>query len=246
MTSVVFTAMLLGDVFLHPIPDEQVQLFEARRSFAQSLAVQYSALATQEEFESIQLAMEMLVEQEKELVYANLTSLSEDYAIHAGTPLPNMVIPEGSISTLDFLQVPIFWGEVEWGLLQLQFRAGDPLRIDSLLDDPKTRFALLIVCVSFLGFYLILRRTLRHLDPKSVVPTRVKTALDGLEEGVVLLDTSEQIVLANNAFAHLVGRTSASLLGQSLSQFPWRVSGMDTDPPALPWTQTRETSQPQT
>ncbi len=74
----------------------------------------------------------------------------------------------------------------------------------------------------------------------------MKTALDGLEEGVVLLDTSEQIVLANNAFAHLVGRTPASLLGQSLSQFPWKGSGMDTHPPALPWTHTRETSQAQT
>ena len=162
--------MLLGDVFLHPVPDARIQLFEARGSFAQSLAIQYSALATQEEFESIQFAMEMLVNQEEELLYANLTSLSEDYAIHAGTPLPDIVIPEGSISTLDFLQVPIFWGEVEWGVLQLQFRAGDPLIIDSELNNPKTRFAFLIVCVSFLGFYLILRRTLRHLDPKSVAP----------------------------------------------------------------------------
>ena len=75
LVSVVLSAMLIGDAFLHPIPDKRVQLFELRRSLAQSLALQYSALATQEAFDSLQLAMEMLVKQEKEMVYAHLASL---------------------------------------------------------------------------------------------------------------------------------------------------------------------------
>jgi diguanylate cyclase (GGDEF)-like protein/PAS domain S-box-containing protein len=190
--------------------------------------------------------MNMLVQQEKDIVYVNLAALSGNYALTSGTPLPDMVIPEGSTSRLDFLQVPIYWADVEWGLLQIQFFSREPTLIDDLLSNPKTRFAMLIVCVSFVGFYLILRRTLRHLDPSAVVPTRVKTALDGLEEGVVLLDTAEHIVLANNAFARLIGREPVTLMGQSLSEFPWKGSETDLQAPPLPWSHTRETSQART
>ena len=246
LVSVVLSAMLIGDAFLHPIPDKRVQLFELRRSLAQSLALQYSALATQEAFDSLQLAMEMLVKQEKEMVYVHLASLSEDYALTAGTPPPGMITPEDAFSTIDFLQVPIFWGEVEWGVLQLQFQPSEPTIIEGVLGNPGVRFAMFIACVSFLGFYLILRRTLRHLDPSNVVPTRVKTALDGLEEGVVLLDTEGNIVLANNAFAKNVGGEPATLLGKPLSQFPWRGADPDNPQQSCPWTQTQATSQAQT
>lgn len=245
MASVVFTAMLLGDVVVHPIPDTRVQVFESRRLLAQSLAVQYSALATQEAFESIQLAMKMLVEQEDDVAYVHLTSSSGDYALQAGTLLPDTSIPEEMVSTIDFLQVPIYWGDVKWGVLQLQFFSPEPSIGAMLFGGSKFPFTLLVLTVCFAGFYLILRRTLRHLDPSAVVPTRVKTALDGLEEAVALLDTSGHIVLANNSFASLVEQQANALLGKALSQFPWRFSETD-ELASAPWAETQRTSEAQT
>ena len=67
-----------------------------------------------------------------------------------------------------------------------------------------------------------MRRTLRHLDPSSVIPPRVKAALDVLAEGVILLDERERIVLANDAFAEQLGEPAEALMGMKASELPWR------------------------
>jgi diguanylate cyclase (GGDEF)-like protein/PAS domain S-box-containing protein len=80
-----------------------------------------------------------------------------------------------------------------------------------------------------------MRRTLRHLDPSAVIPTRVQAALDVMSEGVLLLDPKERIVLANAAFAARLGRKTSSLLGVKASTLGWRAPGSETSLPELPW-----------
>jgi PAS domain S-box-containing protein len=70
-------------------------------------------------------------------------------------------------------------------------------------------------------FYLYLRRMLRHLDPSNAIPARVRTAFDTLAEGVLVLDPQGDIVLANKAFAHMVGQDADSLIGSSAAALPW-------------------------
>ena len=56
-----------------------------------------------------------------------------------------------------------------------------------MLDRPILKLTIFVALVSFVTYLLFARKTLRVLDPSSVVPGRVKTALDTLTEGVVLL-----------------------------------------------------------
>jgi PAS domain S-box-containing protein len=70
-------------------------------------------------------------------------------------------------------------------------------------------------------FYLYLRRMLRHLDPSNAIPARVRTAFETLAEGVLVLDPQGDIVLANKAFAHMVGQDADSLIGSSAAALPW-------------------------
>ena len=59
----------------------------------------------------------------------------------------------------------------------------------------------------FLLYYWYMRRVLEHLDPTKAIPDRVRKALDTLTEGVIVLDTSGRIVLANETFRRSTART---------------------------------------
>jgi diguanylate cyclase (GGDEF)-like protein len=111
-----------------------------------------------------------------------------------------------------------------------------PGGIWGLWANSIVRLALFVGLIGFGAYLWFLKRTLRYLDPSSVVPKRVKSALDTLVEGVVLLDKDERIVLANAAFARNIGRPEASLLGQKASHLNWKLSATSQRSDVLPWT----------
>ena len=75
-------------------------------------------------------------------------------------------------------------------------------------------------CISLLiAFYFY--RSGRHLDG-SLVPERVRHALDTLAEGLLVLDEQERIVLANRAFSETCGLPQEQLIGRTASSLAWR------------------------
>jgi len=101
-----------------------------------------------------------------------------------------------------------------------------------------------VAVFSFIAFYFYLGKMLKHLDPSQAVPGRVRSALDTMAEGLLVLDNKEQIVLANRAFGTLLNRGTDSLLGLKLSMFPWS----DTDGEPLteserPWRRALQSGQ---
>jgi diguanylate cyclase (GGDEF)-like protein/PAS domain S-box-containing protein len=94
-----------------------------------------------------------------------------------------------------------------------------------------------------------MKKSLKHLDPKAVIPDRVRSALDLLAEGVVMVDKKNDIVLANLAFASKVGKEVDSLLGQSLSKMTWHsndVKAKRIKEKNMPWAKAMKESAPQT
>jgi diguanylate cyclase (GGDEF)-like protein/PAS domain S-box-containing protein len=69
---------------------------------------------------------------------------------------------------------------------------------------------------------LIISRSHNHIDLAAVAPTLLTSTLDALTEGVVLIDKKERIVIANAAFADIVGKTPRQLKGKLLSRFAWQ------------------------
>jgi diguanylate cyclase (GGDEF)-like protein len=80
-----------------------------------------------------------------------------------------------------------------------------------------------------------MKRTLTHLDPKAVIPDKVKSTLDLLAEGVVLIDVKDNIVLANLTFADKLGVDPSVLIGKPLSALRWRSPGSNDAIEKLPW-----------
>jgi diguanylate cyclase (GGDEF)-like protein/PAS domain S-box-containing protein len=100
-------------------------------------------------------------------------------------------------------------------------------------------------CTTFLAYYLYLRRVLQHLDPSKAIPERVRVAFDTLTEGLLVLDTEGQILLANESFRKLHPQAKSVLLGRSINQMDWLVNGIVDDlGEELPWKRVMTMSAP--
>jgi diguanylate cyclase (GGDEF)-like protein/PAS domain S-box-containing protein len=113
-------------------------------------------------------------------------------------------------------------------------------------QNPLTRLIALVALFGFFSYLILMRRTLRYLDPLAVIPPRVQATLDALTEGVILMDKQERIVLVNTAFAHKVGQSVTALLGQKASALNWKVPKSGHSISDYPWLKALHTGQKQT
>ena len=118
------------------------------------------------------------------------------------------------------MQVPILTKSERWGQLELAFK---PTGIPHLFGmEMPWLYLVLFMFGSCLGaFYMYLGRMLRHLDVSHAVPARVRSALDTLAEGLLVIDKKQNIVLANQAFATLTGATPETLSARQVSELGW-------------------------
>jgi diguanylate cyclase (GGDEF)-like protein/PAS domain S-box-containing protein len=144
--------------------------------------------------------------------------------------------PEKTGSTPTHVRIPVLRGGEDWAHLELRFRK---LRTGgfllSLWRRPAVQVLVFVACAGFILYFAYMRRTLRHLDPSAVIPTRVQMTLDVMTEGVVVVDESEQIVLANKSFAEHAGATRESLLGTQVSSLPWTQQDGGAVTARMPW-----------
>jgi len=240
LVSLTLSILLMSDLAVNLIPDPAVEIFEYRQKFSEAIAVQYSLLADNGDSRAIQEAFDLLVERNDDILSAAVLLANGETLVSVSRHQEVWEEPPGDSSTSDHIQVPIFNGTERWGTVQLRFQSLDDWGWLSWLKDPWVRFLGLVVGSGFLGYFLYMKRTLRQLDPSSVVPLRVKAAFDVLAESVVLLDNGERIVLANLAFGQVVGKDSNELVGKRLDEFCWA-----SVPPAptltqFPWIKARQ------
>jgi signal transduction histidine kinase len=228
--------MLAGNSLVDLVPNHDGQMFEYRRSLAESLAVQYSALTEQNQVDTMKLSMETLVKRNDDILSMALLQKSGTVVAQVGPHQQAWVQPPGETSTVHSLQVPIFSDDQPWGVLQVAFRQTDVSAVERFLTDPWVRFLGFVSVVGFLVYLYFMKRTLKQLDPSGIVPTRVKAALDALTQGVVMIDTRDLIVLANDSFSRAVGKSVTSLIGTDLGTLAWKPVAPSDSVTVDPWT----------
>ena len=214
-------SILFAAIFLGLIPDRTAAEREGRSALAEALAINSSMLVSQADIERLSKDIELLVSRNPNLTSAGLRMSNGDLVVQSGPHEDYWKEPSGDFSTDTFVSVPIYSGDREWGRLELGFvklRRGGPF---GFLFDPWTQLLIFIVITAFVAFRFYLGKMLQHLDPNQAVPSRVRSALDTMAEGLLVLDKKQQIVLANAAFARLVGSQPDALLGQKAAAFRW-------------------------
>ncbi|HKQ35743.1 MAG TPA: ATP-binding protein [Nitrospiraceae bacterium] len=245
LVSLTMSAMLAGDWLVDLVPNHDRQVFEYRRDLAESLAVQYSALTERNQIETVKFAMETLAKRNSGILSLALLRENGTVVAQVGDHTRASVQPPGEESTLDFLQVPIFSGDQRWGMLQVVFRQANVSDLPWFLTDSWVRFLAFVSVMGFMGYLYFMKRTLRQLDPSGIIPTRVKSALDALTQGVVMIDTRDFVVLANDGFCQAVGKPLTSLIGSDLGALSWKSATSPATVSVHPWTEAIMDKQPQ-
>jgi signal transduction histidine kinase/CheY-like chemotaxis protein len=176
-----------------------------------------------------------LVARDRELLSAGLRDANGLLLIEAGPHAENWPDLARGTSTLWAMQVPVSRGAAPWATVELRFERRPPGLV-GWLAHPLVRLTMFVMCGCFLVFFLLLRRVLRHLDPSSVIPDRVRLMLDSLAEGVLVLDGQHRIVFANESLVEMVGVPGPKLQGRAVGSLPWsRPDDVDEGAAWLPW-----------
>ncbi|MDP1535002.1 MAG: PAS domain-containing protein, partial [Rubrivivax sp.] len=236
---------MLAASYLGLVPDAEALARAQRAALAETVAITASALLDESQPEALTQTLEFLRGRHPDLlsvgVRAHEGELLVDLQDHAAqwTPL------EDGRSTDASMVVPVWQQGQPWGAVELRFT---PLREAGWrghLQDPSLRLSAFTFALCSLLFFGYLRRMLRELDPSRAVPQRVRAAYDTLTEGLIVVDASGSIVLANKSTSLMLGVDEARLVGRSPSEHSWRLSD-DTTPAreALPWEAARRSKLP--
>ncbi len=231
-------SVLLTASFLGFIPDRTAAVREGRTALAESIAANTSIFLTQRDLDRLEGTLQLVVDRNEDLLSAALRTESGDLLVTIGKHEDywNINHAAGDSSTLSQVAVPIWEGETQWGQVELRFNA---IGSNGLVDMIAGSYLLVLTYVAvacFFGFYFYLGKMLKQLDPSQAVPERVRSALDTMAEGLLVLDNKEQIMLANRAFATLLHTTPEALLGRQVLEFPWAdAHGQSLDAMQHPW-----------
>jgi PAS domain-containing protein len=127
-----------------------------------------------------------------------------EIAAETGNHERTWVQPADNKSTLTSVVVPINTSAGAWGQVEgLRIGAIAPQTLAGWLRYPSIILTVTMLTGGLLVFYLYLRRTLQHLDPKAAIPERIRTAFDALSEAVLIVDKQGYVILANASFRGL-------------------------------------------
>ena len=242
--SLLLLGVLMCAVMLNFVPDYRKHVMAGRAVLCESVAVNASAFVSQDDARRMEAILKVLVDRNPEILSAGIRSsegaLVVDIAGHAAAwqPLADEKSTDAQV------QVPIWSGRNRWGDVEVRFQPLQQSGILAWLTRPWVCHTAFMVAVMYLVFYVYLGRMLEQLNPSKAVPERVRTALDTLSEGLLVLDNEERIVLANQAFASTVGVAADSLVGKRVSQFAW-CHPTASEVEVYPWTAAIRDRQPQ-
>lgn len=231
LVSVLLTASLVG-----LMPDRISAIREGRAALAEALAANGSAMVTQQDLERLEGLLSLVVERNPDLLSAALRTAEGQRLIMIGDHDEHWQDNQSEASTNTQVTVSIWEGEAKWGQIELRFTPMVDESWIGMVTGQQPQLLLFVALLTFIGFYLYLGKMLKHLDPSQAIPERVRSALDTMAEGLLVLDNQEQVLLANRAFANLLTTTPEALLGRRVGEFPWSdAQGEPLEPDTRPW-----------
>ncbi len=216
VVSVVLIAMNVGI-----LPDYRTVAMRGRVQLCEAIAANSSLMVRQRDLRRMQAILEMVVARNDDIVSAGVRredgSLAVEVGNHATTWRP--LVDGKSVPTQ--ITVPIQANNRRWGDVELGFRPLSPPGWWGHIANRQVLYVVFVGTVTFLLSSLFLRKALQHVDPSKVVPGRVRSALDTLAEGLLVLDDNFRIMLANQSLAEIVGEPPERLMGRRAADLPW-------------------------
>ena len=217
------------------VPSENNAALEARARISENLAVQLANLAGRNDVVAIKETVETVLSRNGDILSIAIRNAEGKLLVDTGSHDAHWLEPIDGKSTATRVLVPLWDANVPKGRIEIAFRpfetGGDVFGIPRAMMT----FVGFIGIAGLAGYYFILKRSLRELDPSRAIPERVKAAFDTLAEGILIMDESEFVLLSNDAFVKDIYPTPKSLLGINASMLPWVLGDGATPASDLPW-----------
>ena len=213
------------------VPSPVKPNISARVEYSKLVAHQTTLAVENDQIDALQELLARAIQDSPNLVSAGLRLDSGDYLVDLSEHSTHWDATKNH--GMCKVSISILAHDRPFGELQLLYR---PIRGSELSDMWYYPLSMVFFIggVVYLVAWGMLNRTFQVLQPGKIVPTRVRSALNSLAEGLVLLNQDGDIVHANSAFGDLVHQDPARLVGSRLNHFNWSlVDGTESD--ELPW-----------
>jgi PAS domain S-box-containing protein len=218
------------------VPDRQGAIRAGRLALAETVAVSSAAFLSSADPGRLDDVLRFIQKRNEDVRSIGLRTREGRLVSAVGEHARNWVPMESGHATDAQVQVSLYAGSQPWGQLEMRFA---PLTAPGIAGIVQTPLVLLLAfcgTLCLLSFYVYLSRVLRHLDPSQAIPSRVRSALDSLTEGLLVIDQKENVVLANEALTRLLGRSNEQLMGRPVGQIGWLdAEGRPLAGETFPW-----------
>ncbi|MBK6007589.1 response regulator [Ramlibacter ginsenosidimutans] len=230
------STVLLAASFLGLVPDREGAVRDARVSLAEALAATSTALLNSGDARPLEDVLRFVERRNPDLLSVGLRTVDGKLVLAVGDHLRGWVPIENSAAHDGEIQVSLQRAGQPWGQLELRFAPITEPGLVGLLQTPLIPLLTFCSALCLLGFHVYLTRVLRHLDPSRAIPGRVRSALDSLAEGLLVIDQGERVVLANEAIVRLLGKTNEELTGVPVGSIAWLdAAGQPLKAGSQPW-----------
>jgi len=229
-------SLILISSMLGIFPDREFAQRNGRAALAETLGAATTALVAERKGAQLHGLLSLAEKRNDDLLSVAVRSAAGAVVVGVGPHEGHWTPMAGARSTDTQIEVPIMAGGQTWGQLELRYKPISPPGIAGLFTSPLLQMALFVGLSGFVGFYFYLSRVLSQLDPSRAIPGRVRAALDTLAEGLLVIDKRQNIVLANEAIAKLLGRLPQDLIGTPISKLGWLApDGTPAAAESHPW-----------
>ncbi|MCK5663562.1 MAG: sensor domain-containing diguanylate cyclase, partial [Thiotrichaceae bacterium] len=233
---ILLTADMLGFV-----PNEDKFMLDARTKVSESLAIQFSVLAPGQDIKIIQQLIRYIVKRNDDILSAGIRLSSGQLIFESNNHVELWKNYDKKSSSTSHIVVPILQRGKLWANVEFRFKELKSSTFFGFFEKPIFKLGTFTMLIGFFAFLVFMLRTLRQLDPSSVIPERVNAAFDTLSEGVIIIDEQEQILLTNKVFSEKIGHTAESLLGIKVSDLKWERISVQKSGAEFPWKHVLET-----
>lgn len=214
------SALVLLAITLELIPNPQSQIIKSRTSLVKLLIVDVTTLAETKRIGDLSVLFRRSVAVEKDLVSIGLKRGLDDAYLTSTDKQHETSATGQNVQDLQVFSAPVFLNRKKWAELEVVFGEMDVKRAFGVPIYPFGIVLFLFSSITLMA-WAVLGKTFNYLNPSNVVPDRVKSALDTLAEGLVLMAPSGEIAHVNEAFARIINVKDDKILGTKLDDLNW-------------------------
>ena len=220
LVSVVSSALVAAS-FFGLIPDRAEAVRGGRVALAESVAASSTAIISSEDPRKLDSVLRFIMKRNPDILSIGVRARDDRLVMSVGDHASTWTRIESAQVGDARIEVPVWAGQQPWGRIEFRFQPLSSPGLAGVLELPWLRLTLACAVFCFVAFHFYLSRVLRHLDPSAAIPGRVRSALDTLTEGLLVIDQRCNIVLANQALARTLGKSHEQLMGTAAQGIAW-------------------------